>query len=395
MINNFIFSIKLLLSTIHNEWKNLLNIYSRILETVLMINVIENNFLSQNQFCYINGSGNKSNGDRTGNANSGKKYSKYFRFDRWVKKKPIDYVIFDHIKLTFEIFHKIPKESFLKNSKFFKKLHYLCRFTFINKLDLLMHQHKVRMSKMFHKIICEEKYRRLNYSLYNVLFIKPRMFRRKYPRSSMIRDIIKWYRYRCEKMKYDSIYAINYIWAWFLNMDLFHKITFLLAMGVLFEALVWYPWEAYKETNGFNEFEEFLNWVREQQKPKRNKNIPLTIEERIAKREVDAFKAKRIKIQNYLLVEEELFNFYPTPEEVEKAKQKVYADILRYKKDFDLYKDEENLTFANKSEEFEAFISYARKKLLEEHKAEVKRKEEEEEKDRERRWKFNPKDRYN
>jgi hypothetical protein len=74
-----------------------------------------------------------------------------------------------------------------------------------------MHQHKVRMSKMFHKIICEEKYRRLNYSLYNVLFIKPRMFRRKYPRSSMIRDIIKWYRYRCEKMKYDSIYAINYI----------------------------------------------------------------------------------------------------------------------------------------------------------------------------------------
>ncbi len=138
-----------------------------------------------------------------------------------------------------------------------------------------------------------------------------------------------------------------------------------------------------------------MNWVREQQKPKRNKNIPLTIEERIAKREVDAFKAKRIKIQNYLLVEEELFNFYSTPEEVEKAKQKVYADILRYKKDFDLYKDEENLTFANKSEEFEAFISYARKKLLEEHKAEMKRKEEEEEKDRERRWKFNPKDRYN
>jgi len=214
MIKNFIHLLKFLLSPIHNEWKNILNIFFRILETVLMINVIENNLLLQNQFCFINGSGNKSSGNRTGNAYSGKKYSKYFRFDRWAERKKIDYVIFDHIKLTFEIFHKIPKDSFLKNSKFFKKIHYLCRFTFINnKLDLLMHQSKVRISEMVHRIIYNEKYRRLNYSLYNVLFIKPRMFRRKYPIFSMTRDIIKWYRYRCKKMKYNSIYTINFMWA--------------------------------------------------------------------------------------------------------------------------------------------------------------------------------------
>jgi len=137
-----------------------------------------------------------------------------------------------------------------------------------------------------------------------------------------------------------------------------------------------------------------LNWVREQQKPKRSKNVPLTVEERIAKMQVDDFKAKRAKIQTYLQIEDELLNLDLTPEEFEKAKQKVYADILRYKKDFDLYKDEENLTFANKSDEFEAFISYAREKFIEEHRAEVKRVEDEKEKDRERRWKFNPKDRY-
>jgi hypothetical protein len=76
-----------------------------------------------------------------------------------------------------------------------------------------MHQSKVRISEMVHRIIYKEKYRRLNYSLYNVLFIKPRMFRRKYPIFSMTRDIIKWYRYRCKKMKYNSIYTINFMWA--------------------------------------------------------------------------------------------------------------------------------------------------------------------------------------
>jgi hypothetical protein len=225
------------------------------------------------------------------------KYSKYFRYDRWVEKK-IEYVMFDHIKLTFKLFHKMPKESFLRNSKFFKKLYYFGRFDRIDKAYSLLFARQRYWIKRFQNHIYQKKYGESNNCLYNILFIKPKLFKRKYPISSIVKDILKWSRYRVEKFKYKFIYEFQFIYAWFMQASWSQKFLIIASLWILFQVMILYPWRAFKEETGANEFEEFIIWTTEQQKPKKSKHAPLTIEDKVALIKAEDRRRKRALSKN-------------------------------------------------------------------------------------------------